>query len=262
MQLRQFMKWLPLLVLTLLLLAACGGDDEPEHNRDDFEVSATTYTVDFSNPDDFEVGRFGDGSSLSIEDDQYLIRSANVEGNRYLFGTTTDQYPELHNVSIQVEATTQDGSEDNWFGVMCRVNDENEGYAFLISADGFWALARSTGRSLDFLDNWRETDAIKTGRGATNTIQVYCVDEYLALYVNGEFIGDRNDSRLDEAGAVGLLAGGPRADAATVAFDNLVFQQAYPEGEAPEPAPTVELDSLEIATPSATTGDNDRVFGG
>ncbi len=260
MKLTQLIKWLPSLVLAALVLAACGGD-EPEHDRDDFEVSETMYTVEFNNPDDFEVGRFGDGSSLTIEDDQYLIRSSNSTGNSFLFGSTTDRYPALRNVMIEVEATTQAGSEDNWFGVMCRVDDENRGYVLLISADGFWAIGNSTGRGLDFFDNWRETDVINTGRGATNHLRVYCVNDYLALYVNGEFVGEHSDSSITEAGAVGLLAGGPRETPSTVAFDDLVFQPVSREGEVPEqPAATLELAPLDDLAPPADDGN--RVFGG
>ncbi len=252
---RQLAKWLPLIILGVLVMAACGGD-EPEVERNEFEVADPITEIDFSAADDIEIGGFDDGSSLLVRDGQYLVSTTSTEGSRYLYGTLNDQYPELKNVVIEVETTPQAGDENNWFGVMCRVDEEGTGYAFLISADGFWGISRTDGRSLEFLENWRETDAIRTGR-ETNHIRAYCVGDYLALYVNDEFVGDHTDSRIDDIGRVALMAGGVRDNRITVAFDNLVIQPANRKGQpntatpapveeaSPEPQTTLDVPSLE-----------------
>ena len=71
---QKLLKWLPLLILGTLILAACGGD-EPELSQDDIETSEASYEVDFSDSTTFEVGEFPDGSSLRIENGQYIIQS-------------------------------------------------------------------------------------------------------------------------------------------------------------------------------------------
>ena len=167
---------------------------------------------------------------------------------------------------IEVEATAVDGTEDNWFGVICRLNEDNFGYAFVIGSDGFWAITRVDGDNLDFIDQWREHDAINTGINSTNTIQAYCVDDYLGLYINGEFVGDHTDSTYDHAGSVALVGGGPESDAVTIQFDNLSVNLANRRGETvteeillntasatPEALPTLS----DLAPPSNDSSDTD-----
>ncbi|NDJ85850.1 MAG: hypothetical protein GYB66_08195 [Chloroflexi bacterium] len=266
-------KWLPLLLLGVFVLAACGSE-EPEHADDIVFSPEEAISIAF---EDFEVGTFGDGSSLSTVDSTYLVNSTNEDGNRYLFGVSQDPALELKNLRIDVTATPRSGGEDNWYGVMCRVDTSGQGYAFLISGDGFWALARATGRNLDFLENWQETDAINTGR-ESNEISVRCVEDYLALYVNGEFVGDHNNGDISTAGAIGLLAGGAEDNAITVAFEDLVVTPAHfegrpntatpppastdtPETQTPIPQSTIELAPLSPQDNNAIN-ENQAIFGG
>lgn len=231
-----------------LILAACGGDDEADHETRDFTIDANAaLTLNFDDPAEFETGTYGENSSLSIEDGQYVIRTSNPDGASYLWGKN-DTTP-LKNVVIEVQATSSGGEEDNWFGVMCRVDDADTGYAFLISADGFWTIAKADSeRGLDFLETWKESKAIEKGN-KSNTIQVYCVDDYLALYVNGEFVADHTDKSFDRVGGVGLLAGGAEDQQVEVRFDSLTVKVASfenkPNTATPSPAPS--------DTPTATS---------
>lgn len=246
-----------LLLIGIFVLTAC-GKDEPERSLSDIEVAETGITIDFSNTEVFETGLFEDGASLTIADSQYLIHTTNTEGNRYLVGIGGEELSGLKNVTVEVEVQVQEGRTDNWFGVMCRVNEANEGYAFLVGTDGFWAIARVDKTSLDFLENWRETDLIKQGR---NTLNAYCINDYLALYINGNFVGDHKDNLFEQAGNIGLIAGGAQSNAVTVAFDNLVVRSAYFEGQPntetpiPSPLPTdtftpepIQLSPIPLAT--------------
>lgn len=245
------------LLFVSLILTACGGDDEAEHDTHDFTVdSNAVLTLNFDDPTDFEIGTFDGDSSLAIEDGQYVIRTNNPNGASYLWGKN-DTTP-LKNVVIEVQATSSGGEKDNWFGVMCRVDDSDSGYAFLISADGFWAIAKADSqRGLDFLETWKESTAIEKGN-KSNTIQVYCVDDYLALYVNGEFVADRTDKSFDRVGGVGLLAGGGEDQQVEVRFDTLTVKSASfenkPNTATPSPAPsdTPTVTSTATATPEVS----------
>ncbi|MBI5927875.1 MAG: hypothetical protein HY862_01090 [Chloroflexi bacterium] len=231
-----------------LILVACGGQEDAKHDTRDFTIdSNAALTINFDDPAEFETGTFEDDASLAIEDGQYVIRTSNPNGASYLWGKN-DLAP-LKNVVIEVQATSSGGEKDNWFGVMCRVDDTDSGYAFLISADGFWAIAKADGqRGLDFLETWKESKAIEKG-GKPNTIQAYCVEDYLALYVNGEFVADRTDKSFDRVGGVGLLAGGAQDQQVEVHFDTLTIKSASfenkPNTATPSPAPS--------DTPTATS---------
>lgn len=243
-------------ILTLVV-AACGGADPAiEKNRITLDEEAA-FTLDFEDANSFEVGQFGALGELTIEDGHYTIQTTNTGQASYLWGTSqwpasTLAYPTLKNVVVDVDATSADGTADNWFGVICRAGEEGRGYAFLISDDGFWAIARTDTRGLFFVEEWRETDVIKRGR-ATNHIRAYCVDDYLALYVNDQFVGDHTDdsrtNKIDQVGAVGLLAGGPQDKAVRVTFDNLVVTSAHMKDKPNTPAPATAVPTDE---PTAT----------
>ena len=94
---------------------------------------------------------------------------------------------------------------------MCRVNDVGDGYAFLISNDGFGAIAyaekgAAERGSLTFIAEWVESSAINEGQ-AQNTVRAVCLDDYLALYVNGEFVIDVEDDRFPDPGQAAVIAG-------------------------------------------------------
>jgi hypothetical protein len=160
-------------------------------------------------------------SDLIIRDGHYQLTHTS-DSSSYIWAQ--DGEP-AQNVNIQVEAQPQSSYANNLYGVMCRVSEGGAGYAFLISNDGFGAIARTDGKSLSFIHEWVENAAIKDGQ-ENNTIRAVCVDDYLALYVNDEFIGDAKDDRYPDAGQVGLIGGvfvegGDDEAQATIQFDNL-----------------------------------------
>ncbi len=242
-------QWLIMAVLSLFILAACGGGD-PEHGADDINTDdSQSYTIDFSANDVFETTDLGENGSLVIEDGEYVITVNNVGGARYLWGgsiwpDTTQEYPEFKNVKVEATATVRDGQDDNWYGVACRLDQYGSGYAFLVGADGYWTITRIDGRSLFLLEPWQQNDAIKTGH-ATNEFQAYCLDDYLAFYVNGEFVGDftveEGEDKINRVGGVGLLAGGLEDQTVVVTFDDLTATSAELKDAPNTPAPTIEV---------------------
>jgi hypothetical protein len=184
-----------------LLLVACGPD--PLQNEDDWVVGQSLASIPFQDPSDFETGNYPDSNaSLSIEEGRYVIRQGG-ERNAYIWGQAD---PSAQNVQVEVQAQPRSDYANDLYGVLCRVNETGAGYAFVVSSDGFGGIARTDGRSLVFLADWREHDAIQTGQNR-NTIRAICVDDYLALYVNDEWVADVRDSTYPDPGQVGLLAG-------------------------------------------------------
>lgn len=191
-----------LLIATALLVVACGSPSA-EHSEDDIAVAEDVLTIAFEDPTTFETGQHNEGaSSLAIEEGVYTI-SHTAQNTSYIWGQGGDDVA----ANVQIEATASATGEptNNLYGVMCRVDEGGAGYAFLVSNDGFGAIARTDGRSLTFLFDWHENSAIN--ESGDNTLRAICIDDYLALYVNDEFIGDASDDRFVEAGQIGLLAG-------------------------------------------------------
>ncbi len=98
------------------------------------------------------------------------------------------------------------------------------GYLFLIQGNGSFAIMRAQGRDLRPLVNWSQTDKINQGQ-AVNQLRAVCVDDYLAFYINGEFVADATDDTFS-AGQVGLLASAATRLGVLVEFDDLVVSQA------------------------------------
>jgi hypothetical protein len=99
-----------------------------------------------------------------------------------------------------------------------------DGYLFLIRGDSSYAIMRARGRSLTPLVNWTRSDAINAGPGR-NTLRAVCLGDYLALYVNDQFMADTTDSTYT-SGQVGLAASAGSRLGVVAQFDNLIVRRA------------------------------------
>lgn len=243
-------KVLFLLMLSLILLLFACGDDEPEIEQSAILSAENALTYDFEgNESDFETGNFGQ-SGLSIIDGRYHVRSLSPRSNHYLVGANNSVA--LKNVSVEVDALPINGDENNWYGVVCRTHDNDIGFATLISTDGFWAIVQITERNgrqwLDYLSEWQESAAINTD--SNNRLLTYCIDDYIALYVNDTFLGDHRDGDYNLVGGVGLLAGGSANDTVEVAFDNIIIHSVHREANPNTPTPAPSATTTPISVPS------------
>ena len=110
-------------------------------------------------------------------------------------------------VSVEVDARKINGSDDNYFGVLCHYQDPDNYYMFLITSDGYSGIAmRKNGQDvlispgLKFL----KMDGIKKG-SVTNHIRADCIGEALTLYANEKQVSQAYDNSLT-GGDVGLAA--------------------------------------------------------
>jgi hypothetical protein len=165
----------------------------------------------------------GDGFTGVFDDNAYRVA---IEGNFYSWQSSDDSY---ENLVIQVDTTLNSKVLDNNFGVMCRASGRNGiGYYLLISGDGYYTIMKlinpDDGR--EQLVEWTESDAINQGVDATNQITAVCVDDYLALYANGQLLAETRDEEFSQ-GRMALTVGSFDENATTdVSFDNLKIWDA------------------------------------
>jgi hypothetical protein len=126
---------------------------------------------------------------------------------------------------IEVEATKVGGPDDNDFGIICRYEDTNNFYSFIISSDGFYAIVRVEDGVQEIIgsEDMMPSDAIETGN-VTNDIKVDCVGSTLTLYANGSQLLSVEDTAF-ASGDVGLLAGTFDTPGTDIHFDNFVVRQ-------------------------------------
>lgn len=115
-------------------------------------------------------------------------------------------------------------------GVMCRANNDGDGYYFLLSHTGLASIRVAEPGSDDLapLVNWRAHPQIRP-LDTSNTLRAACVEDYLAFYINGSFFAEVTDDTFD-SGHVGvtLAASDPEEEEADVPahFDDVTVWEA------------------------------------
>jgi pectate lyase len=127
------------------------------------------------------------------------------------------------NVAIDVDITRTAGSENNDFGVLCRVKDLDNFYFFQISSDGYAVVGKYVNNEMQYLsaDAMQKVDGINSG-SSTNHMRAICNGSSLSLYANGSLVASATDSTFTSGGDVGLMAGTFDAGGVDILFDNLV----------------------------------------
>lgn len=125
------------------------------------------------------------------------------------------------NVVIQVDTQQLSEYANNAFGLVCRASPSKngDGYYFMISGDGNYTLRRGSTDRVRALIPWTYSAAIQQGR-SVNRVRAVCIDDYLALYVNGDFVAETRDDYFSR-GYTGLTAAVPEGGDVDVTFDNL-----------------------------------------
>jgi hypothetical protein len=118
-----------------------------------------------------------------------------------------------------VEALTLAGPEDNALGVVARYQDDDNYYAFLVSADGFHAVLHFVDGRLVWDQEWQFDDLGEIERGmAGNDLRVLAEGPRLTFLVNGRVRAEVRDA-LWSSGQIGVFAGVFEESGVQVGFD-------------------------------------------
>ncbi len=131
-------------------------------------------------------------------------------------------------VVVSVDAVRNSGPEDNDFGVICRYQDADNYYFFVISNDGYAAIGKVVNGEQKLLNKEGKmvpSDKLPQGKGVTYHIVASCIGDVLTLTVNGKRIMTVKDGSLAPTGDVGLLAGTFDKKGTDILFDNFVVRR-------------------------------------
>lgn len=203
-------------IISLLLLAGCGL----------IEPQVTPGQVLFQ--DDFSDAvsgwdRYGDETySSNYEQSGYVIEILQPDTDAW-----ANPRLDLADVRVEVDATKIDGPNDNLLGVLCRYQDPQNFYFFLISSDGYAGIGvyKEGRRRLLTGDTLMPTSHVAQG-AATNHLRADCVGFRLSLYINGVRVADAQAAEWP-SGDVGLIAGTYSQPGTQILFDN--FSVLLPE---------------------------------
>ena len=143
-----------------------------------------------------------------------------VDAPEYNFWSTPGL--DVTNVIIEVDSVKLSGPEINRIGLLCRYQDAQNYYFFIISTDGYYAVGKvQDGQSALLAQSQMErTGAVLPG-AALNHLRGECVGDTLIFYVNQKPVAIVNDPNFTH-GDVGLLVGAFDEPGIDVYFDNFI----------------------------------------
>jgi parallel beta-helix repeat protein len=120
---------------------------------------------------------------------------------------------------VEVGSWHVSGTLNNWHGVYCRYQNNDNWYVGAYSADGYYTgLAKVDGQTTEWVKE--QSDAIKQGQGVKNQVRLECVGDHIRFWVNDQLLFDQTDNRLAE-GRIGLDAESEDEDYTEVAYEKL-----------------------------------------
>lgn len=125
---------------------------------------------------------------------------------------------------IEVDALHISGPDDNFFGLVCRYQDDAN-FAFLIaSSDGFAGIGEYRQGERILLSGGAMLPAEPIApRGYSNHMMAECLDDALRLYINGLLVAEAPTGAV-ENGDVGLITGSYADPGVEIVFDNFSVQ--------------------------------------
>jgi hypothetical protein len=132
-------------------------------------------------------------------------------------------------VIVNVIVRQTEGLLGNGFGVVCRADEQGNGYYFLLSSDGQFTISVGTSArdALFELIPWQYHSIIRQGF-EPNAIRAVCAGNYLAMFINDVFVAETFDDEF-VSGELGVVIGAVRRPAAA-RFDNILLRDAVLRG--------------------------------
>jgi hypothetical protein len=209
-----FMKKINLFIVFALLIFswACSFDSGSPNGK-------VIFQDDFSN-DNSGWPRIREEEGITDYENGVYRILVNLENQDY-FGVPN--ISPVKDVRVEVDATKVAGSDDNDFGILCRYQDNNNYYQFLVSSDGYVGILKVVNGSLQNIaaENLIEHSAVNTG-DALNHIRADCIGEVLTLFVNDQQVATAQDIAFTGEGRVGVFAGTYDEPGTEINFDNFI----------------------------------------
>jgi hypothetical protein len=138
----------------------------------------------------------------------------------------------MQQINTYIELTANSGTckgKDS-YGIIFRVpvfREPEQGYLYEVTCDGYYRLwkwdgkVKPNGQATSLL-NWKQSDAIRAGADQTNRLGVLSVGNKITLYMNGEKLGEAQDSSYG-AGFFGVFVLSRISDEYKVKFDAMKY---------------------------------------
>lgn len=178
------------------------------------------FADDFSNPESGWPSGQNARGEYGYQLDSYRILVYEME-DAVLWVETKRQDA---NVNIYVNANPVTEGMNGYYGLRCRIQDDQNFYYFVIRNNGDYTIGKyKNAEFLPFFD-WKQSAAIKQGN-QINRLRVECAGNTLRLYVNNIKLDEVNDADFS-SGANGVVAAALGDQGFEVIFDNFLITEA------------------------------------
>lgn len=214
------MRWAWVVLLAAVFLVGCNSLPFGETGPDLCDGGGALFVDDFSGEQDCGWQEYSRGGAVAGLEDGELRISTSSPGEIWW----TNPQRSFDDVIVNVRAEQLSGPDDNAFGVICRYQDEQNFYVFLISGDGYYAIGKYSGpdNRVTYLTpdgQFVASDLIQQG-ATVNDIQASCIGNQLSLAVNGEPLLTVTDPDF-KSGDIGLAVSTLQQGTVEVAFDDV-----------------------------------------
>jgi hypothetical protein len=174
------------------------------------------YEDDFSNRAGWVIEET-DGFSMYYQAGGYRMHNRSSSSN-----VSSTRSFEHQDIRVDVDAIRIRWSIGGYYGVVCRWQNFQNMYAFIIGSDGFHAIAKIQHGEVTFLQEGQTENGPVNSEGELNRISGICQGSQLALEVNGQRLLETQDFTFG-SGYVGLLVGNQDPPGNLVHFDNFTL---------------------------------------
>lgn len=179
------------------------------------------FSDDFSNPLSGWPTVQNDQGGYGYRQDGYHI-FVNQQDSVFWAKTTRQD----GDASIYVDARPVSEGLNGYYGLMCRIRDDENFYYFVLRGNGEYNIGKYKNAGFQPLlsDVWLQNDAIKSGN-QTNRLRADCVGDTLRFYINNVVLGEVSDSDFT-SGFSGIVAAALDARNFEVTFKNFLITKA------------------------------------
>lgn len=178
------------------------------------------FSDDFSNPssgwptEQNAVGEYG-----YLTDGYHIF----IDRTDKALWASIDQ--EFDNVSIYVDAKPAITGASGYYGLLCRIQDEQNFYYFVIQSNGDYTIGKykDAGFQSLFADGWRRSAAIHIN-DQSNRLRADCAGNTLRFYANNILLGEATDADFT-IGFSGLVAAALDSQSFEVVFNNFLITE-------------------------------------
>jgi hypothetical protein len=126
---------------------------------------------------------------------------------------------DIADVYLEATASKVGGADDNLMGLVCRYQDRNNFYFFIISSDGYYGVGKVVGGVYQLVDGkMLPSQVIKKG-ASTNNLEATCDGSSFDFWVNGTELASFEDETF-QSGDIGMMAGTYTISGTDTLFDD------------------------------------------